>query len=190
MRATFSASRRVINNSVTQRNNYITLDRGTHDGIAKDMAVISGTGVVGKVVHVSAHFASVLSVLSSLQTVSGHLKDGTTGQVSWVVEDRIPAPDVVYFPEVPAEISVNKGDTVWTTTYSFFPPEVMIGTVAEVRVVKQSGKHLLLLKPATNFRNLLYVYVCENTHQNERKALEAQNTPQPQSPQPAKKKKK
>ena len=40
---------KVVNNSVSAANNYITINRGTADGIAKNMAVISGTGVVGKV---------------------------------------------------------------------------------------------------------------------------------------------
>ncbi len=173
---------RVINNSVAQRNNYITLNRGYNDGVRKDMAVISGTGVVGKVVHTSAHFATVLSVLSSLQTVSSRLKDGTTGQVSWIYEGRATRADVLYMPDVPGEIPMRRGDSVWTTTYSFFPPDVLIGIVENVRIVKKSGKRLLYLRPATNFRNMMYVYVVENTYQNEQKALEAQNTVTPPKP--------
>jgi rod shape-determining protein MreC len=166
---------RVINNSVAQRNNYITLDRGGNDGIRKDMAVISGTGVVGKVVHTSAHFATVLSVLSSVQTVSARLKDGTTGQVTWVYEGRSPRPDVLYMPDVPGEIPLHRGDSVWTTTYSFFPPDVLVGIVDNVLIIKKTGKRLLYLRPATNFRNMQYVYVVENTYQNEQKNLEKLN---------------
>jgi rod shape-determining protein MreC len=174
---------RVINNSVTQRNNYITINRGTADGIHKDMAVISGTGVVGKVVHVSKHFATVLSVLSSLQTVSAHLKDGTTGQVTWVYERNIPSPDALYMPDVPGEIPLHRGDTVLTTTYSFFPPDVPIGIIDNVQIVKKTGKRILYLKPSTNFRNMMYVYVVENSYQSEQKTLEAENVVQPVKPQ-------
>ena len=168
---------RVINNSVIQRNNYITINRGLADGVRKDMAVISGTGVVGKVVHTSKHFATVLSVLSSMQTVSAHLKDGTTGQVTWVYEGVTPMPDRLYLPDVPGEIPMHLGDSVWTTTYSFFPPDVLIGTIEHVLIVKKTGKRVLHLKPATNFRNMMYVYVVENTFQNEQKLLEAENVP-------------
>ncbi len=178
-------SARVINNSVAQRNNYLTLSRGHNDGVHKDMAVISGTGVVGKVVHTSAHFSTVLSVLSSLQTVSARLKDGTTGQVAWVWEGRAPTPDIVYMPDVPGEIPMHRGDSVWTTTYSFFPPDVLIGIVDNVLIVKKTGKRVLFLRPATNFRKLQYVYVVENTFQNEQKALETQNAteiPKPKAP--------
>ncbi len=168
---------RVINNSVIQRNNYITINRGEADGVRKDMAVISGTGVVGKVVHTSKHFATIISVLSSIQTVSAHLKGGTTGQVTWIHEDRTPTPDVLYLPDVPGEISMQLGDSVWTTSYSFFPPDILIGTIQKVFISKKTGKRVLHLKPATNFRNMMYVYVVENAFQGEQKALEAQNIP-------------
>ncbi|KAK6023814.1 hypothetical protein OSTOST_10390 [Ostertagia ostertagi] len=58
---------RVINNSVAKDNNHLTLNRGANDGIREGMAVISGNGVVGKVVHTSAHYADVLSILSEIQ---------------------------------------------------------------------------------------------------------------------------
>jgi rod shape-determining protein MreC len=174
---------RVINNSVTLRNNYITINRGAEEGIHKDMAVVSGTGVVGKVVHVSKHFATILSVLSSLQTVSAHLKDGTTGQVTWIYEHNTPSPDVLYMPDVPGEIPLHRGDTVFTTTYSFFPPEVPIGIIDNVLIVKKTGKRILYLKPSTNFRNMMYVYVVENSYQSEQKQLESENTVQPPKPQ-------
>jgi rod shape-determining protein MreC len=175
---------RVINNSVTQRNNYITINRGSAHGIRKDMAVISGTGVVGRVVHTSKNFATILSVLSAIQTVSAHLKDGTTGQVTWVHEGKTPTPDILYLPDIPGEIPMRQGDSVWTTTYSFFPPDVLIGTISNVQIVKKTGKRILYLKPATNFRNMMYVYVVENTFQQEQRKLEALNTPTETKPKP------
>ena len=39
---------RVINNSVGAVNNYITLNRGSQDGVKKDMAVISSNGAIGR----------------------------------------------------------------------------------------------------------------------------------------------
>jgi rod shape-determining protein MreC len=180
---------RVINNSVTQRNNYITLNRGTDDGIHKDMAVISGTGVVGKVVHTSKHFSTVLSVLSNIQTVSARLKDGTSGQVTWVYEGTVGRPERLYLPEMPGETPMHLGDSVWTTTFSFFPPDVLIGTIEKVYKIAKTGKRVLLLKPSTNFRNMMYVYVVENTYQLEQKKLEAENVPPNQKAAAGKKKK-
>ena len=167
---------RVINNSVANDNNYFTINIGSNNGVKPGMAVISGSGVAGKVAHTSPHFATVLSVLSDIQPVSSKLKDGTSGLTRWVFERRQRKPDVLYMPDVPREIPMRLGDSVYTTSYSFFPPDVLVGTIARVDIVKKTGKRLLTLKPATSFRNMQYVYVVENTMAAEQTALEAQNT--------------
>ena len=168
---------RVINNSVAAENNFITLNRGSNDGIAKDMPVISGSGVVGRVVNVSAHFATVRSVLSEQQPVSAKLKDGTAYVVKWGYEKRLRKPDVLYMAEVDPSLKLHIGDSVFTTSYSFFPEDVMVGTVTYVEIVKKTGKRLLSIRPASNFRNLHYVYVIGNPMAAEQKELEKQNTP-------------
>lgn len=159
---------KVVNNSVSAANNYITINRGSKDGIAKNMAVISGTGVVGKVVHVSSHFASVLSVLSVKQKVSAKLKDGTTGYVEWEGY----RPDVLVMKDVPQQVTVRKGDSVFTTSYSFFPPDVLIGRVQKVMRLKKNNLLLLYLQSGSNFRNMQYVYVVENKMMAERLVVE------------------
>lgn len=159
---------RVINNSISAANNYITINRGYEDGVDKNMAVISGSGIVGRVVHVSAHFASILSVLSVKQQVSARLKDGTIGYITWDGE----RPDVMIMKDVPQQIKVKSGDSVYSTSYSFFPPEIMIGTVFKTETIKKNNLQLLYLKPSTNFRDLQYVYVVENKLDPERKQLE------------------
>ena len=159
---------RVINNSVTSENNYITINRGAKHGIKKHMAVVSGTGVVGEVISVSDNFASVLSVLNVKRKLSAKLKNGTLGSVMWE-EGR---PDVLVLEDIPKEIKTYRGDSVVTTSYSFFPPDILIGTVEKRRINKKNNIQLLYLKSATNFRNLQYVYVIENTMMEERRRLE------------------
>ena len=161
----------VINNSTTQTDNYITLNRGSKDGIAKNMAVISGTGIVGRVEHVSAHYSSVLSILSSKQKVSAKLKDGTNGYIIWDEKQ----PEVLLMIDVPQQVEVKKGDSIYTTMYSIFSPDIMIGTVIKTEAIKKNAMHLIYLRPSTNFHNLQYVYVIENKMSEEKKSLEDLN---------------
>ena len=75
--------------------------------------------------------------------------------------------------DMPQEAKIKKGDSVFTTSFSlFFPPDVLIGTVLRIDVNKKNGLQQLYLKPATNFRNLQYVYVIGNAMAAERKDLE------------------
>jgi len=159
----------VINNSLNASDNYLTIDRGASDGISKNMAVISGTGVVGRVEHVSSHFASVLSVLSAKLKVSAKLKDGTNGFVVW--DEK--SPDILVLVDVPQQIVVKKGDTVFTNNFSlYFPPDVMIGTVVKSEVQKKNAMQLIYLQSSTNFHSLQYVYVVGNKMAEEKKQLE------------------
>lgn len=162
---------KVINNSVGAVNNYITLNRGEKDGVRKDMAVISPNGAVGRIVNTSAHFSTAISVLSKKQQVSARLKDGTIGYVSW--EGR--SATQLVMKNVPTQIKVYKGDTVYTTDYSFFPTDVLIGVVYKTAVIRSKNMQVLYLKPTTNFRKLQYVYIVENTMAGERKKLEEES---------------
>ena len=159
---------KVINNSVSSGNNYITINRGSADGIGKNMAVITANGVVGRVVHVSAHFASVLSVLSVKQQLSARLKDGTFSYITWEGD----SPDIMIMKDIPQQIKVRNGDSVFTTSYSFFPPDIMIGTIYKMKVNTKNNLRQLYLHPSTNFRNIQYVYVVENKMMDERTRLE------------------
>lgn len=159
---------KVINNSTNASNNYITIDRGSADGISKNMAVISGTGIVGRVEHVSDHYASVLTVLSTKWRVSAKLKDGTNGYVSWDEKQ----PNVLVMTDVPQQTKIKKGDSVYTAMYSMFSPDILIGTVVKTAIVKKTGNYLIYLHSSTNFHNLQYVYVIENKMEGERRKVE------------------
>src|SRR5699024_10607119 len=54
---------KVINNSIHQKNNYLTLDKGSKEGIQPGMGVISPDGIVGITLHVSENFSTVQSLL-------------------------------------------------------------------------------------------------------------------------------
>ena len=159
---------RVINNSTNATDNYITINRGSKDGISKNMAVISGTGIVGRVEHVSAHFASVLSILSSKQKVSAKLKDGTNGYIIWDEKQ----PEVLIMTDVPTQAKVKKGDSIYTAIFSIFSPDILIGTVQKVEIVPKTATYRIYLQSSTNFHNLQYVYVIENIMMSEKKQLE------------------
>lgn len=160
---------RVINNSTNASDNYVTINRGSKDGVKKNMAVISGTGVVGRVEHVSAHFASILSALSTKLKVNAKLKGGTNGFVVWDEKSA----SVLTMIDVPQQVNVKKGDTVFTNNFSlYFPPDVMIGTVIKTEVEKKKGMQIIYLRSSTNFHNLQYVYVIDNKFAMEKKQLE------------------
>lgn len=118
---------RVINNSITRQENYITLDVGARDGIMPDMALVSGDGIVGYVLGCSNRFSVCMSVLNTNFRTSGRIKGNDYfGSVYW---DGISF-EYLTLSEIPKYAPVAVGDTIVTTNYSsIFPPDLMIGTV-------------------------------------------------------------
>lgn len=161
---------RIVNNSLSLQNNYITIHRGENQGVKKDMGVISSDGFVGTVVNTSENFAVVMSLFNRQSNVSARLKKtGEIGKVQWDGENV----DYITMVNVPKSVQVTKGDTVVTSGYSLtFPYGIPIGTVLSIIEDKTSNFYTLKIKPATNFFNVQYVNVIENLQKNEQKALE------------------
>ncbi|MET0243005.1 MAG: rod shape-determining protein MreC [Flavitalea sp.] len=161
---------KVVANTVSLQNNYLTIERGSNQGIHKDMGVVSSTGIVGTVVDVSANYAVVMSLLHRQSRVSAKMKkSGERGIVQWDGEN----PFFLTMINVPKSEPVVKGDTVVTSQYSYlFPQGLMVGTVAAIVEDKTSNFYTLKLKPATNFFSIEYVTVAENLLKEEQKKLE------------------
>lgn len=161
---------RVVNNMVGLQNNYMTIHRGSKQGVTKDMGVVGSDGLVGTVVNTSDNFAVVMSLLNRQTSVSARMKrTGEVGKVEWEGQ----SPQFVTMINVPKSAKVEKGDTVITSGYSLkFPAGIVVGTVAEIINDKSSNFYTMKLRPATNFYTISYVYVVDNLQKEEQRQLE------------------
>lgn len=75
---------KVVDNSVNKPQNFVTIDKGSADGIRQDMGVACGNGVVGIVYLVSKHYSVVIPVLNTESNISCAI-DGTGyfGYLHW-----------------------------------------------------------------------------------------------------------
>jgi rod shape-determining protein MreC len=160
---------KVSNNSTSTQNNFITIHRGENQGVRKDMGVVGSNGVVGIVVNTSANYSTVMSLLHRNTKVSASLKKtGETGTVSWDGN----SPLFLTLTNIPKSAKVQVGDTVVTSPYAIEFPPTMVGTVHNIEEDRSTNFYTLILKPATNFFSLQYVYVVENLQAQEQKQLE------------------
>ncbi|MEN0053013.1 MAG: rod shape-determining protein MreC [Mucilaginibacter sp.] len=162
---------KVINNSTNRRSNYITINRGSKDGIEKEMGVICGTGVVGLVVDVTEHLAIVQSVLNKNTRFSAMLADTKEiGSFVWGV-DLDPKKGLLIDIQNNAQPKVGEG--VITSGYSLFPTGVPLGKITNLHA--KGGGLLLNVEVAlsVDFSKLEYVYVVNNKFAKEQAGLEA-----------------
>ncbi|MGE7777450.1 rod shape-determining protein MreC [Chitinophaga sp. NPDC101104] len=170
-------SAKVVNNSVNKPVNFITINRGSKDGIRPNMGVIGPNGVVGVVRTASENYAVIISLLTkssgstSSFSFSSRLKNsGEIGTVYWDGYDG----GHVTMKDVPRSAKLHKGDTVVTSGFSaVFPENMNIGYIDTFYIgEKASTSFTIRLKLATNFYNLQYVYVIENLLRDEQERLE------------------
>jgi len=161
---------KVVGNTGTPQANFLTIHRGSAQGVRPNMGVVSQEGIVGTVVNVSSNYSSVMSLLHSQYKVIAKLKNGgERGPVEW---DGI-NPEFVTLKDIPKSARVAKGDSVLTSpTSSLFPGNIMVGTVYEIIDDKSINFYTLKVKTATNFFNLEWVYVIDNVQYDEQKRLE------------------
>nr|HPH45925.1 rod shape-determining protein MreC [Chryseolinea sp.] len=108
-------SAKVMNNSVGRFTNFITLNKGIDEGVEPDMAVISSSGVVGKVKTVSNHYCVVTSLLNVDVMTSAVLKrTGHYGTIQW---DGL-NPYTANLKYIPRHVKPVVGDTVVTSGYN------------------------------------------------------------------------
>ncbi len=161
---------KVVGNSVSLPNNYITIHRGERQGIRRDMGVIGPEGIIGTVINTSENYAVIMSMLHTQFKVSAKIKkSGELGTVQWDGE----SPLYVTMINVPKSVKVAKGDSIVTSQYSYlFPQGIMIGTISDIINDKASNFFTLRLKPATDFYKLEYATVVENLQKEEQRKLE------------------
>lgn len=162
-------SARVINNSVNKQHNYITLDKGREDGVAPEMGVVSGKGIVGVVRGVSDHFSTAISLLNNELRISAKLSGSDYfGPLHWTGHDYRYAK----LGDIPLHATVNPGDTVVTSGYSaIFPEGILIGLVDTFQ--ERGGRFYEVdVELSTDFKSLSNVYVVKNLLKEEQDQLE------------------
>lgn len=149
----------VINNSIRDRDNLITINRGSADGIRNEMGVVCGTGVVGIVCQTGRHYAIVLPVLNSHSSISCRLKNTEYfGYMKWEGGNPLRA----FIDDIPRHARIKKGEWVETSGFSsVFPAGIFIGKVKRVLNSEDGLSYKLEIGLSTDFARLRDVAVID-----------------------------
>lgn len=154
---------RVIDNSIRKDDNYITLNRGSLDGLREGMGVYDSNGVVGVVMLVGKRYSIVLPVINGKSSISCKIKgDNSFGFLEWGGGDA----SIAELRDLPYYATINVGDTVVTSGYSeIFPEGIDVGTVSSVQQLTSGYTLKVNVRLAADLSNLGWVYV--NTAQTD-----------------------
>lgn len=146
--------------------NTFTIDKGSNDGLAVDMNVMAGSGLVGIITDVGPNWATVRSIIDDYSNVSAQISETEdtciiAGDLSLTDEGTV---RLVKLNDPDSKVKV--GDTVVTSQISdIFLPGILIGYVSEIGVDSNNLTHSGLVSTVVDFKDIKEVLVIKNLKQ-------------------------
>lgn len=143
-----------------------TIDKGTNDGLAVDMNVMSGAGLVGIITDVGPNWATVRSIIDDYSNVSAQITETEdtciiAGDLSLTDEGTV---RLVKLNDPNSKAKV--GDTVVTSQISdIFLPGILIGYISEIGVDSNNLTSSGLVSTVLDFKDIKEVLVIKNLKQ-------------------------
>jgi rod shape-determining protein MreC len=134
----------------------VFVDLGQAEGIRKDMPVVAGAGLVGRVVSVGQHTARVLLLIDPSSAVAARVStNGETG----VLEGR--TGDELRFDLFDSDAALTVGVAVVTSGYQggVYPAGIPIGTISRIEPKGSSLTRRAWVRPFVDFTSLDYLLV-------------------------------
>ncbi len=146
---------RVIGASPSASNRVVFIDRGSGDGLAADMGVITPDGVIGKILAVYPATSQVL-LISDKESGVGALLAGTRTQAPV----RGSGENFLTMEYVSKEVKVVPGERVLTSGQDrIFPRDLPVGTVVQTDPDVHGSFQKIVVKPAARLDRIEEVLV-------------------------------
>ncbi len=153
----------VIGRNPDRWNEHLIINKGSTDGIKSDMAVMTSTGMIGKVKN-SRQFTSTVQLLSSTDAtnrVSAEILGGEKpyyGQIEGYDQKK----KMLLLKRIPYEAKIEKDQQVQTSGLGgVFPAELIIGTIEEVVPDEYGLTQMAYVKPGADFYDIEHVMVAK-----------------------------
>ena len=164
----------VINNSISKPYNYLTIDKGSDDGVKAELGVIDQNGVVGIVSVTGRKNARVISLLNPNRRLSCKIKNSDHfGSLVWDGND----PTTALLEELPRHTVYNPGDTIVTSGYSaVFPPGLPVGIILDDNRDHNENFFTLKIRLFADFTALGNVQIVTNNYGEELAKIEQRDS--------------
>ena len=161
---------KVVQMTTNELHNYLTIDRGSKDGIVRGQGVRNSDGVVGIIRTVGPNYSVVLPIINTLSNLSCRFsKNDYIGTLQWDGKDS----RFAMLADVAAHMVVNTGDTIITSGLSpVFPEGIPVGIVESSMLKEGDSYYTIRVRLHTNFKRLKYVEIVQNAHQTELEELQ------------------
>lgn len=152
---------RIIGSDTSNWFNTFVIDKGTKDGIEKDMNVIAGSGLVGIVIDVGPDYAKVRSIIDDASNVSGMTLSTTDRCIINGNLENMNENQVIEFSNLKCEENaVKTGEQLVTSNISDkYLEGILIGYISSIKRDSNNLTYSGTVTPAVDFRHLQEVLV-------------------------------
>ncbi|MBK8550227.1 MAG: rod shape-determining protein MreC [Ignavibacteria bacterium] len=158
---------KIVNKSLVQARNTITLNVGESDSVRVNMPVITDDGLVGRIVSSSSNYSIAQILYNRNLSISVKVQRSRVDGIM-----NYDGAGNLIINNVPKSADVKTGDVIITSEYSnYFPAGIPVGTVVEEGNLDNLFKKVIL-KPSVNFTTLEEVFVLRHLPEKERLDLE------------------
>lgn len=151
----------VVSRNIGYWHNKITINKGTYNGVEKDMVVISSKGLIGKVIKTST-FTSDVRLITTSDTsnkISVHISNGDNNLYG-LINSYDYNKNVLELEGISNTKDVNIGDYVYTSGLGgVFPTGILIGIVEEITTDSYDLAKIIKVKPSADFNDINYVSI-------------------------------
>lgn len=169
-RGYFYKTAKVVNNSLNKVDNYITIDKGTDDGVDSEMGVFNDKGVVGIIYQSSAHYSVVIPLLNAKSNINCRVKGSNSFcAMQWDGNDT----RYSYLVDLPRYAAFQMGDTVVTSGFSsIFPADLPVGRICNLEDSEDGLFYRAKVELSVDFSAVSDVYIVGNNGKEEQEELE------------------
>ena len=162
-------SAKVVQMTTDKLHNYLTINRGSRDGIQRGQGVMNSEGTIGIVRTVGLNYSVILPIINTHTNLSCRFaKNDYIGTLQWDGKDYRFAQLV----DVASHVIVREGDTIVTSGLSpVFPEGIPVGIVDNCILKEGDSYYTIRVRLQTDFKRLKYVEVVQNTHLQELEEL-------------------
>ena len=150
---------RVIGRESDTWSRMIVIDRGTMNGIANDMPVVTPQGLVGRVVEAGLNSSKVQLILDPRSSV-GTIVQRAESRVTGIVQGDMDNPTMPQMVNIPKNADVVEGDVIVTSGFGgIFPKGIIVGLVSSLKNDDGGLLKIGVLESAVDFQKLEDVLV-------------------------------
>jgi len=154
---------RIISRAPNAMSGMVVIDRGSQDGVQKNMVALSHAGLVGKVVAVGPSTAEVLLILDREGAAGAVIQETRT---PGIIEGTEQGAGLLRMVSLPYDAQIQEGEMVVTSGMGgIFPPGIPIGNVSSI---EGSGTtKFAVIKPLVDFDRLEELFLIVSSKQEQ-----------------------